>query len=710
MCSRLTIAGLTFAVLAMGARAADFRVWLAQQSDWDGKKGFTLSLENTASTDPLPLNTMRLVLSVADGSQWRFLEKTPAWELDRDYTLKAVVAQDKAQLFVDGTLMGESAGAFVPATGKAESFRTPGFANSAAAYLVIEKSLVLSDGSGKRTAAKWPDSNAISPALRLFEPQSPKSLDWTAGHDVTATAVVRFTARPDLRTKAPFVDRYGQAIRARFSGKVRNDADLRSSITDEAKHTKNWTPPSNRDRFGGDTEAAWTETATGYFTVANRSGFWWLVSPEGNPLFYVCLCTLDKAAWERTPVTGREFLFAELPPKVAPFDAAWARNPWGWSDNVDYVSFYTANLARKYGPDWPAKAAPLMKDRLAKWGFAGAGKWGDGSLTETPNIAVIYHSGVPNVSQHPDVFEEAVRTAFRENLRRQIEPRKTDPWLVGWSVGNEHDEIILKTEVADILTKPAGTPAKRALIDYAVDHVYGGKAEAAAAAWQCKASTRDELYAATPKPGDADVEAMRRFYADRYYAFIYDAVKAADPNHLYLGFWILPWWWENEEDWSLIAAHCDVIGYDRYAETFSDANLDRWMAKAGKPVLCGEFSFPPFYDGRRGMGLYTAVSTRDDRDAARHYDTWVRAAARNPFCIGVSYFQYRDQPITGRGPGGGANLVADEHYAFGLVDITDRPKWDFIDTVRAANLAAPGIRRASTSAAAESAGIERAQG
>jgi hypothetical protein len=51
-----------------------------------------------------------------------------------------------------------------------------------------------------------------------------------------------------------------------------------------------------------------------------------------------------------------------------------------------------------------------------------------------------------------------------------------------------------------------------------------------------KARTREALYAAQPQPPEEDVEALRRYYADRYYAFIYRTIKELDPNHLYLGF------------------------------------------------------------------------------------------------------------------------------------------------------------------------------
>jgi len=65
----------------------------------------------------------------------------------------------------------------------------------------------------------------------------------------------------------------------------------------------------------------------------------------------------------------------------------------------------------------------------------------------------------------------------------------------------------------------------------------------------------------------------------------------------------------------------------------------------------------------------------------------------------VFYFAYRDQPLTGRGPGVGPSLVHGEDFAFGLVDVADRLKWDFVTHVRKANLQA--IQRRSDSRVAK---------
>ena len=60
--------------------------------------------------------------------------------------------------------------------------------------------------------------------------------------------------------------------------------------------------------------------------------------------------------------------------------------------------------------------------------------------------------------------------------------------------------------------------------------------------------------------------------------------------------------------------------------------------------------------------------------------------------VAGAWFQYRDQPVTGRGPGHGSGLVHGKHSAFGMVDVTDRPKWDLVRRVRQANLQAPKWR------------------
>jgi hypothetical protein len=85
-------------------------------------------------------------------------------------------------------------------------------------------------------------------------------------------------------------------------------------------------------------------------------------------------------------------------------------------------------------------------------------------------------------------------------------------------------------------------------------------------------------------------------------------------------------------------------------------------------------------------------SANDDREAGELYIRWITDAARHPLCIGAMWFQYRDQPITGRGPGRGKQLFIGEHTAHGLIEFTDHPKWELVKRMREVNLKAAAIR------------------
>jgi uncharacterized protein (TIGR03437 family) len=151
----------------------------------------------------------------------------------------------------------------------------------------------------------------------------------------------------------------------------------------------------------------------------------------------------------------------------------------------------------------------------------------------------------------------------------------------------------------------------------------------------------------------------------------------------------VPGWWVNQTDWALIAPYVDVIGYDRYSPVFEDSLLQSLARSTAKPIFLGEFSFPAHYNLMRGYEVYPAASAIDDADAGAQYQTNLAAAARNPWCVGVGWFEYRDEPLSGRGFLGETdlNLVEGEDYAFGMVDVADRPKYDLVELVRTTNLA-----------------------
>lgn len=663
---------------SLPATAGENRLWLASQSDFGAKRGFYVDFENHAPDGTPPkLATLRLILGVADGKRWLFLDDTPAWQYGHDYHAHAVIAPGHAELWLDGRKIKEADQAWLPdRSGTLAAGLIPDWAGAPAEYLLLEKSCSLTTAGKKTQTVPLTDMTALPLSLALFDPQAPVEVPFLPDPARTLTIDVTFRIVPrptDLRPLAPFVDKYGQPVAAHYSGKVTTDAQLTATAPDETRRTAAWGAPAGLDAYGGDTRAGWHGSATGYYHTVQKNGYWWLLTPLGDPCFYTGLCTAPALAWDKTPTTGREWVWEALPPRTGAAAAAWAKNSWGEGGDTDYFAPHAANMIRKYGPDWQALEKARTARRLHAWGFSGLGKWCD-PLPGVPDIPVLNLQGVPKIARHPDIFDPAVQAAIRTKLEGDIAPRRTDPAVVGWSLGNEYDEIITTAEIKDILAKPEAVPAKVALLDEARAHLSGSD---------------------PAKFTEADLEHLRRFYADRYYGFLYRTVKTLDPNHLYLGFWIVPGWWVNDEDWRLIARHCDVVGYDNYSPAFAPPVLARLLRETDKPVLCGEFSLPPTYNGARGFGVYGQAHAVDDADAGRHYGRWVGQAARNPSCVGVCWFQYRDEPATGRGPGHGPDLVYGEHYAFGVVDVTDTPKWDLVTRVRAENLAAAGQRLAA---------------
>jgi len=680
-----TLSVLLAACLAGAALAApsNCRLYLVGQYDWGAKTGFYLDLEGGE------LASLPLILGLADGKDWRFVSKVPVFVPDKEYTIRAVLGPEHSEVLLDRERIISMDEKWQPLAGPPALLTVndkPGWASDPGDWFGIISRVKVALTRGNAEVAKhdfdftaW----ATRPtALQFFEKGSPESrpLDVKPGDTLTFDLTLRF-GRNDLRPYDPFIDRYGQAVAADFPGKIKTDADLQADLKAEDEQWAKLPPLPGFDRWGGLKDAPWHEQATGFFRVAQRDGKWWLLTPEGNPTFFTGVCGPPQQTWETTPISGREVLYQWLPPHEGEFAGAWSRNQWGIQDGTEYCCFYTVNLVRKYGPDWNAKTTAQTLKRLQAIGMQG-GKWGCGvPLAETP---VLHRWEAPSLAGHPDIFDPAVADRLRQSLSAQMTPRLRDPRVVGWSFGNEYDEIIKRDEVRKIIELPATTPARRAMFEYALQELYQGDVQKISAAWKVDAHDPTALHLMHPQVPDPDVEEMRLFYEARYHEFVYKTIKQIDPNHLYLGFWIVPGWWESPEDWDATVPYCDVIGYDRYTPQFADEKLLALFKEANKPVLCGEFSHPAWYGGMRGFGRYPCWS-KDEADAGRLYTEWVRDAARNPYCLGLIWFLYRDQPLTGRGPGHGDQLVIGEHYAFGLVTEQDHVKWPLVTAMREAN-------------------------
>ena len=467
----------------------------------------------------------------------------------------------------------------------------------------------------------------------------------------------------------PFIDTFGQYKHKDWHGKAYSVADLIAKREAEASELVAKPGPPQWDRFGG-----WTGgpqlAATGFFYVTKFRGKWWLVDPEGH-LFWShgidCVRSLDT-----TPIAERESWFENFPDDETEFAEFFSKGSvlkgHYAGQSVKCFSFGGANLARKYGPDWKTDYRDLVQRRLRSWGLNTIGNWSDEAtrlMRRTPYTDAVSSRGAKNIEgsdgywgKFPDVFDPS----FAEGLHRSIAAKKdksaNDPWCIGYFSDNEMswgDELSL---AAATLRSPSGQSAKRLF-------VAGLKAKyrdvsKLNAAWGAKHQSWDALLDCREAPDKAkaydDLAAFYTRIAETYFRTVRDAIKAVAPKQLYLG---CRFAWVNDRAAVAAAKYCDVVSYNLYRRSVADFKYPG----VDKPLINGEFHFGALDRGMFHTGL---VPVENQSARAQAYKDYVLSAVRHPQFVGTHWFQYKDQPTTGR-------VYDEENYQIGFVDIADTP-------------------------------------
>jgi hypothetical protein len=498
---------------------------------------------------------------------------------------------------------------------------------------------------------------------------------------------------------AGIVDRYGQYSRGPWPEKIDSDTALRAAVTGGPLAAKR----GGLDAYGGRLDGH-TLRKTGWFHTQKQNGRWQLVTPEGHAFFSLGVNAVV-ADGGRSYIEGREFMFTDLPPDMGEWTAfhgrADSRQPGqGASEGIGYnhgrwFDFYAANLYRIDGKHWLAAWRKRTLDRLQTWGFNTIGNWSDAALgqahrlpyTRSINIAGDYAnvaSGFDYWGRMPDPFDPRFGQATERAVVKASADVRDDPYLLGYFADNELAwagngpqgcwGLALGTLAGD--TK---SPAKQAFI--AMLRKQYVAPETLAAAWGVALNSWDGLdvtgYPA-PVPNEAhpaiarDYSSWLRTYADAYFRTVAEAIRRHDPHHLFLGGRFAV---NTPEAVAACAQYCDVVSFNVYADLPQHGFDATAMQVLDKPVLIGEFHFGSDDRGPFGKGVVSVWNEAQRGDA---YAKFLAAAAANPDIVGVHWFEYTDQPVTGR-------LLDGENSHIGLVGITDVPFGGFVVAVREAN-------------------------
>ncbi len=477
--------------------------------------------------------------------------------------------------------------------------------------------------------------------------------------------------------KQAFVDRYGQYNGTQWPGKISSDDELKSNAGTEAEFLKKHPMLSHYSRFGGWKDGL-RQKASGRFRVKKIAGKWWLIDPEGY-LFWSSGTTGVRAGGNATCVGRRRFCFNWLPEGDDPLAPFYSR---GKNSSMD---FFQANLQRKYGPDYLNTFYDVSIRRLQSWGMNTIANWSDEQvcrMRRVPYVIPIHiraksfvadshrMAGLTKLKHFPDPFDPEYEESVAEHLRG-MRDCIGDPWLLGVFVDNElpwtsahpeRDGPWVRIPVPALCVNGAETHIKRVLIAE-----LRGKyktVDALNKVWMTRFVSWDEmlepltLSGAQVKAAEKDILALEAMIAECYFRKTRDALKRCDPEILYLGPRFSGRF--TPEVVAIAAKYCDVVSFNIYEYLPDMRQVDELALAHDFPVIIGEFHFGAL---DRGM-FHTGLRKADNQaERARKYTEYVECAARASWCVGAHWFQYKDQPLTGRGDG--------ENYNIGFITETD---------------------------------------
>jgi len=423
------------------------------------------------------------------------------------------------------------------------------------------------------------------------------------------------------------------------------------------------------DRWGGHTSAE--STATGRFRVEEIDGLWQFITPDGHGFFSAGVTSVSTGAYS------------------PPID----RNP------------YRDNIEARYGDLETWREHTL--ERLERWNFNTMGSWSsfasasDGRLAHTPILNL--NTSAPEIPGWPagqtgkrvrDYFDPAWTPALAQKVEDNARPCADDPFCLGVFSDNEMPwgpgVFMVGTFLDAYMSLPANAPGKLEVQAFFEERY----ADVAAfnAVWALGLTDFDELQDLDSMGSDLVCEAAgrtsdRRAFmvrvAERYFSAVHDALRAVDPELLilgprftttsigpdvvqaaapYLDVISLNHYLLDPAALGIFAGHGGVL-YDYFFLDNRFGDLADIHTLSGRPMMITEYTmrvptpdvpvlFPPYFP---------TYATQEERTGA--YEEYQRQVLSRPFMVGTHWFQWEDQPETGRGDG--------ENSHFGVVNIED---------------------------------------
>jgi len=422
----------------------------------------------------------------------------------------------------------------------------------------------------------------------------------------------------------PFVDAFGQWALSDFEGKVSSAEALRKIWDAEEASLK---PLQVKvSKYGG--YLSETHRATGFFRVEKLNGRWWFIDPEGHPFLSIGMNGIGPGGgggYSQAP--GLEHVFAIIPETPAPQTGQNGQSgPAGGFRRTP--SFGELNQQMRYGENWREKWTDLTLRRMEAWGI------NTGSIRENtkPYMVHLGNYGVSQVFGLQDVYVPDYAQRVEQAVQRTVSQHKDSPWLIGYFLQNEPSWLEQEARVCELILSGTGIPLKEALQEY------------------LKAGD-------TPQRRTEFVHQTFRKHIETVSRFL----RQYDPNHLSLGIRFGHATVPHPAILKICKDFFDVFSFNTYRLSPNMDYVNEVSRAIDLPMILGEFHFGTV---DRGMapGLVQVANQKERAVAFRYF---AENAFAHPALIGISWFQYTDQGLLGRGDG--------ERYNIGIVDVTDQP-------------------------------------
>ena len=355
--------------------------------------------------------------------------------------------------------------------------------------------------------------------------------------------------------------------------------------------------------YGG--SKVWQKEATGFFRTEKIDNRWWIIDPEGYPYIYK---------------------------GIAVFNAGRSVNQQKAFD-------------KKYGSkeNWVKQESKLLRDN----GFNGVGAWSNVDLVRNAANPLVYtviispmgmyHSD--HIKKYGGKYKEASWQNYRfdlvmvfdkefdayiEKSVKEVAQYKNDKYLMGYFTDNELPWY------NDALDKHLTLLAK------------DEQGYLAAKEWLDK---RKCFNASVSDITQEDRMAFTAFYFETYMKKVTEALRKADPNHMYLGCRFnqdKEQELTNPEIFKVAGKYMDIISINHYRKWEPSQDLmNNWGEWSGKPFLITEW-----YTKGEDSGLPNNTGAgwlvRTQKERGLFYQNFTLELLKNKNSVGWHWFKYMD--------------------------------------------------------------------